>query len=240
MRAQPAGPPAAEVLLLTSFEPFGGDVHNPSQALVQTLDGAVIGGLRVGGVVLPCAFGAAPAVLQAALARWQPRLVLALGQAGGRTELSLERVAINLVDARIADNTGQQPIDVPVVEGGPAAYFSTLPIKPMVQALRAAGLPAGVSHTAGTFVCNQVFYVLQHLLAGAVPAGFMHVPFLPEQAALRAGATAPGSALPASLAFDDMLRGLRVALGAALSGLAVAGPGALGAPQPPSSEGQLD
>ena len=240
MRPQPAELAEAGVLLLTGFEPFGGDVHNPSQALVQAMDGAVVGGLRVVGVVLPCAFGAAPAVLQAALARWQPRLVLALGQAGGRAELSLERVAINLVDARIADNAGQQPIDVPVVDGGPAAYFSTLPIKPMVQALRAAGLPAGVSHTAGTFVCNQVFYVLQHLLAGAVPAGFMHVPFLPEQAALRSGATAPGGALPASVAFDDMLRGLRVALGAALTGLTAAGPGALPAPQPPSSEGQLD
>jgi pyroglutamyl-peptidase len=119
--------------------------------------------------------------------------------------LSIERVAINLNDARIPDNLGEQPIDTPVVPGGPAAYFSTLPIKAMVRALREAGIPASVSQTAGTFVCNQVFYNLQHLLAGsAVRSGFIHVPALPEQAAR----AAPGQP---SMALAVQVDGLRIA-----------------------------
>ena len=260
MRQPPPRRGAGGVLLLTGFEPFGGDVRNPSLELVQALDGTLIKGCQVVSVVLPCAFGAAPAALAAAISRWQPLLVMAVGQAGGRAELSLERVAINLIDARIADNAGQQPIDEPVVAGGPAAYFSTLPIKAMVQAVREAGVPAGVSHSAGTFVCNQVFYVLQHQLARQdgpadlpatrVPSGFMHVPFLPEQAALRPGgpqaAARPSgpqgaAALPPSLAFNDMLRGLQAALAAAVQGLsAQGGPADLGLALAPRSEGTLD
>ena len=113
-------------------------------------------------------------------------MVLCVGQAGGRAAIGLERVAINVNDARIADNAGQQPVDEPVVAGGPNAYFSTLPLKACVQALKAAGLPAEVSNTAGTFVCNHVFYSLMHALAQhtgrpAVPAGFVHLPWMPEQ-----------------------------------------------------------
>ena len=179
-------------VLLTGFEPFGGQSLNPSWEVARALHGQAIAGAQVSAVQLPCVFAKALPALQQALAQHRPDLVLALGQAEGRSDLSLERVAINLMDARIPDNAGEQPIDVPVVAGGPAAYFSTLPIKAMVAGLRQAGFPASVSATAGTFVCNQVFYGLQHLLAGQdVRSGFMHLPLLPEQAALWPGPTLP-------------------------------------------------
>ena len=198
-------------ILVTGFEPFGGEVVNPSAQVAQALHGRRIGGAAVVGIQLPCAFGEAIAVLRDALATHRPQLVLALGQAGGRCELSLERVAINLDDARIADNRGAQPIDEPVQAGGPAAYFSTLPIKTIVAALRQAGYPASVSHSAGTFVCNHVFYGLQHLLAGenSVRSGFMHLPYLPEQAVGHAGAPC--------LALATMIDGVAAALAAALA-----------------------
>jgi len=149
--------------------------------------------------------------LDAALAGSSPRLVLALGQAGGRVDLSLERVAINVDDARIADNAGAQPVDEAVQPGGPAAYFSTLPIKAMVAAVRAAGLPASVSQSDGSFVCNHVFYGLMHRLQSrpAVRGGFMHLPLLPEQAARLGGM--------ASLPLATMVEGVRLALEAALA-----------------------
>ena len=197
-------------ILVTGFEPFGGEVLNPSAQVAQALHGRRIGGAAVIGMVLPCAFGEAIATLREALATHRPQLVLALGQAGGRCDLSLERVAINLDDARIADNCGAQPIDEAVVVGGPAAFFTTLPVKAMAAALRLAGYPASVSHSAGTFVCNHVFYGLQHLLADApsVRSGFMHLPYLPEQAAHHAGAP--------SLALATMIDGVAAALAAAL------------------------
>jgi pyroglutamyl-peptidase len=133
--------------------------------------------------------------------------VLCLGQAGGRSVLSVERVAINLVDARIPDNRGAQPVDAPVVPGGPAAYFATLPVKALHRAAQQACLPCEVSQTAGTFVCNAVFYGLMHQIAtGAVPGargGFVHVPWLPEQ-------RAPGMLL------RDMVRGVHAMLWAAV------------------------
>lgn len=196
-------------LLLTGFEPFDGEPVNASWQVAQAVHGRRIGGARVVAVRLPCAFGAALTHLHAALAKHQPQLVLALGQAGGRSELSLERVAINLDDARIADNAGQQPIDEAVVPGAAAAYFSTLPIKAIVAALRAAGVPAAVSASAGSYVCNHVFFGLQHALAGSrVRSGFMHLPLLPEQAA-----RAPGQP---SLALATMVEGVSLALAVAL------------------------
>lgn len=204
--------PCSGHLLLTGFEPFGGEALNPSQALLQVLDGETIGGLRVVTAVLPCAFGQAPQVVVEAIERHAPVLVLAIGQAGGRSELSFERVAINLIDARMPDNQGAQPVDLPVLPGAPAACFSTLPVKVMAAAARAAGVPAGVSHSAGTFVCNQVFYLLQHRLAKqAVPAGFLHVPWLPGQTLSRPG-------MP-SMALETMARGVRAALVSAVDGL---------------------
>jgi pyroglutamyl-peptidase len=201
-------------VLLTGFEPFGGEAVNPSAQIAQALHGQVLqaGGTqaRVEAVVLPCVFGAALQALEAALQQHRPQLVLALGQAAGRCELTPERVAINVDDARIADNAGAQPVDRPVVPGGPAAYFSTLPIKAMVAALRAAGVPASVSQTAGTFVCNHVFYGLMHALREhpGVRGGFMHVPLLPEQAARTSGQPS----LPLALQTEGVRLALQTAL----------------------------
>ncbi len=182
-------------ILVTGFEPFGGQSLNPSWEVARALHGATLDGsqdAQIAAVQLPCVFERALPALQFALARHCPDIVLALGQAEGRCDFSVERVAINVMDARIPDNAGDQPIDVPVIADGPAAYFSTLPIKSLVSGLRASGFPASVSQTGGTFVCNQVFYALQHALAGqGVHSGFVHLPLLPEQAA-----NWPGPSLP--------------------------------------------
>ena len=192
-------------LLLTGFAPFGGETLNPSWEAVRRLDGERLGDLPVVAAQLPTEFGAALRVLDELLARHRPTLVVAVGQAGGRAELSLERIAINVDDARIPDNAGCQPIDEPVVAGGPAAYFSTLPIKAMTRVLRDAGIPAAVSQTAGTFVCNHVFYGLQHRLQGSgVRSGFIHIPYLPAQATAQPGAP--------SMALETLIAGLRLAL----------------------------
>ena len=173
-----------KTILLTGFEPFAGEKRNPSQEIARALHGRTIAGRKVVGAVLPCVFGASSAALKRLLREHRPELVVCVGQAGGRAEITPERVAINLDDARIPDNAGGQPIDRPVVRGGPAAYWSTLPIKAIVAALRAKRMPAAVSQTAGTFVCNHVFYALMHALRSQrrVRGGFVHVPFLPEQA----------------------------------------------------------
>lgn len=173
------------VALLLGFEPFGGDDINPSQRIVESLDGEHVAGHSVVARTLPTAFGRAADALSEFVDELSPSLVLALGQAGGRAGMSIERVAINVIDARIADNAGDQPIDLPVIDGAPNAYFSTLPIKTMLRALHDARIPASISNTAGTFVCNQVFYALAHLIATRHPmlrGGFIHVPYLPEQA----------------------------------------------------------
>ncbi len=182
-------------ILLTGFEPFGGESVNPSWEIARALDGWDCEGRTVRAVRLPCAFGDALRTLDEALAAHRPELVVGLGQAGGRSEISIERVAINVDDARIADNFGRQPVDMAVVAGGPAAYFSTLPIKAIARDVRDAGIAAAVSNSAGTFVCNHAFYALMHRLA-TVPAlahargGFVHVPYTPEQVAGRPGTPA--------------------------------------------------
>ena len=130
------------MVLVTGFEPFDGAEINPSQEVARNLNGTVIAGHTVVGALLPCVFGAAIPELQRLLRGHRPALVICVGQAGGRAAITPERVAINIDDARIPDNAGAQPVDRPVVRGGPAAYFSTLPVKAIVAALRAAGLPA--------------------------------------------------------------------------------------------------
>jgi pyroglutamyl-peptidase len=166
--------------------------------------------VRVVAVELPCVFHQALSTLDEVLARTRPVLAVALGLAAGREGLSIERVAINVDDARIADNAGAQPVDEPIVAEGPAAWFSTLPIKAIAAALHAAGVPASVSQTAGTFVCNHVFYGLQQRLAGTgVRSGFIHVPLLPEQAERY-----PGKPV---LALAEQVRGVRLALQVALT-----------------------
>lgn len=174
----------APAILLTGFEPFGGEAFNPSAEIARHLHGAVIRGHRVHAALLPCVFGAATRELRAQLRRIDPVLVVCLGLAAGRTEVTPERVAINVDDARIEDNAGRQPVDRPIVGGGPAAYWSTLPIKAIVAELRAREIPAAVSQTAGTFVCNHVFYALMHELRRkrSVRGGFIHVPYAQERA----------------------------------------------------------
>ncbi len=178
------------IVLLTGFEAFGGEASNPSLEIVRRLDGERIAGHRVAGAILPVAFAEAPAVLEAAIDAHAPSLVVALGQAGGRDGITLERVAVNLVDARIADNLGDQPVDVEVVVGGPPAYFTTLPVKAMLARLQALGITSSLSLTAGSYVCNQVAYALAHRLArdgGDVRGGFIHVPWSSEQAICHPG-----------------------------------------------------
>jgi len=172
-------------VLLTGFAPFGGEPVNPSWQAVRALDGTIVAGHRIVAAELPTEFGASLPALRRALRATAPRVAIAVGLAGGRDGISLERVAINLIDARIPDNAGSQPIDEPVRRGGPAAFFSTLPIKASLLALREAGIPAHVSQTAGTYVCNQVFYALMHALKTHhnTRAGFVHIPWSPEQAA---------------------------------------------------------
>ncbi|MFT7773214.1 pyroglutamyl-peptidase I [Roseateles sp.] len=212
---------AAMNILLTGFEPFGGDAINPSWEVARSLQGQVIGGATVHARCLPTSFGGAPAALEAALAIFKPELVIALGQASGRTEISIERVAVNLIDARIPDNAGERPQDVPVRADAPLAYFSTLPVKAIRNGLRAAGHPAGLSLTAGAFVCNQVFFELQHRLAGCgARSGFIHVPALPEQAARAQPSVA-------SMGLAAQIDAIRLAIAIALDGdemLASAGP----------------
>lgn len=170
--------PVTRTVLLTGFEPFGGGATNPSQEIARALAGREIAGRRVVGAVLPCVFGEANHALRRLLREHQPELVICIGLAAGRSEITPERVAINVDDARMPDNAGRQPVDQPIVAGGPAAYWSTLPIKAIVAALRARGIAASVSQTAGTFVCNHVFYGLMHALRRrpGVRGGFVHVP----------------------------------------------------------------
>lgn len=197
-------------ILLTGFEPFGGEQTNPSWLAAQQLDGYQLDDeVQIVSRQLSCEFEQSQLELKTAIAELKPVLVLAIGQAGGRTELCFEKVAINFIDARIADNAGQQPIDKTVVTEGPAAYFTTLPVKAMVNSLKQDGIPAAVSYTAGTYVCNTVFYALMHQLRDnpKVRAGFLHIPYAPEQAIGKAVASMP---------VDMVVRALKLCLPVAL------------------------
>jgi len=200
-------------ILVTGFEPFGGETINPSWDVAQALHGQQRGGAQITAVQLPCVFAESLPVLRAAIRRHQPQVVLSLGLAGSRSAISLERVAVNLCDARIPDNAGAQPPGTPVVAGGPAAYFTRLPVKALVQRLQAAGLPAELSLSAGSFVCNQVMYGLLHALRRqpGVLAGFIHLPPLPEQAAAH-----PGSR---PLALAAQVQGLALVVDALVMGV---------------------
>ncbi len=198
-------------VLLTGFEPFGGDDLNPSWEVACALDGLSLDGASVTALRLPCVFGRARDVLWQALDPLGFDLLLSLGLAANRAEPTLERVAINVDDARIPDNEGVQPVDEPVLPDAPAAYFTSLPIKRMVATLHGAGLPASVSQTAGTFVCNHVFYAGAHWRATRQPAlrvGFMHLPLLHAQALRHPGMT--------GMALDTQVLAVRLALGAAI------------------------
>lgn len=171
-----------KTVLLTGFEPFNGAAINPAWEAVRALDGWQGDGFQVHARQLPCVFGLSTRLLLDAIEECKPDVVIAVGQAGGRADITVERIAVNIDDAPIPDNDGWQPRDATIVSAGPAAYFATVPIKAMVQAIRARGVTASVSQTAGTFVCNHVFYGLMHFTHELpLRAGFIHVPFLPEQ-----------------------------------------------------------
>jgi pyroglutamyl-peptidase len=212
---QPAKP--GGVVLVTGFDAFCGEKVNPSWQVCERLP-AAIAGLRVEKCRVPCEFRRAIEVVTAAIERFGPSLVICLGQAGGRAHLSIERVAINVDDARVEDNAGARPIDEPIDAHGPPAYFSTLPIKAMAQAMRAAGVPAEVSNSAGTYVCNHVMYGVLHYLAtrslsspgaGRPRAGFIHVPYSEEQVIEKPAI--------AAMALATMAKGVEAAIEAAAS-----------------------
>lgn len=166
-------------ILVTGFDPFGGDAINPAFQAVKLLP-ENIAGAEVAVAEIPTVFGKCGDVLRRLIKERRPDAVLCVGQAGGRSVISVEKVAVNLMEARIPDNEKMQPSDEPVVPGGPAAYFSGLPVKAMVRAVREQGIPAGISYTAGTFVCNDVMYRLLHMAAtefAGLRGGFVHVPF---------------------------------------------------------------
>ena len=173
---------ARKKLLITGFDPFGGETVNPSWEAVRLLP-EEIGTFRLTKLQIPTVFGRAAETVLAAAEKLQPDVILCIGQAGGRSGVTPEVVAINLREARIPDNAGNQPSAVPVVKDAPAAYFSTAPVRAMVQAINDEGIPAALSYSAGTFVCNDVLYsLLRHYHGTATKVGFVHVPFLPEQA----------------------------------------------------------
>lgn len=194
-------------LLLTAFDPFGGEPINPALEAVKLVP-ETIGTTQVVKLEVPTVFGKSIQTVAAAIKREQPDAVLCIGQAGGRYDLTPERVAINMDDARIKDNEGNQPIDQPIFSDGAPAYFTTLPIKAMVQKIRQAGIPSSVSNTAGTFVCNHLMYGVLYTLSKNYPGvrgGFMHVPFIPSQTV---GRPAPAP----SMNMHDIAKGITAAI----------------------------
>lgn len=189
-------------LLITGFDPFDGQTVNPSWEAVKLLDD-VIGPWQLTRLQLPTVFGKAADLLLDAAHALQPDAILCLGQAGGRKGITPEVIGINLREARIPDNQGNQPQNQPVAADGPAAYFSTLPVRAMVAAMEAGNVPCSLSYSVGTFVCNDVLYSALHRFHGtSILAGFIHVPFLPEQA--KDGAP--------SMTLEDIVRGLTLAI----------------------------
>ena len=188
-----------KTLLITGFDPFGGQSVNPAWEAVRHLPGT-IGEYRLCKLKIPTVFCLAAQTVLEKAEEIHPDVILSIGQAGGRSAVTPERIGINLRDARIPDNQGNQPIDSPICPGGPDGVFSTVPVRAMVQAITDAGLPAAVSNTAGTFVCNDVLYTLLHRYAAtAVRVGFIHVPYLPEQGT-------------PSLPLEDTIRALEAAV----------------------------
>ncbi len=182
---------SSKTLLLTGFEPFGDDPGflslNPSASIVQILHGQQISDWRVAGHVLPCEYGRSARVLKTLMREYEPQAIVCLGQAGGRSAISIERIAVNWDESELADNASVQRSGQPIFKTAPAAYFSTLPIHTMRDALLSRGIPAEISSSAGHFVCNHIFFSLMHLLrqrmgSKRIRAGFVHVPYLPEQA----------------------------------------------------------
>lgn len=170
-------------ILVSGFDPFGGEKINPAIESVKLLPDTIKGN-EIIKIEIPTVIGKSVDKLKEKIAEVKPDVVISVGQAGGREDITVERVAINVDDCRIKDNEGNQPIDEKIAEDGPDAYLLTLPIKAMVENIKSANIPASVSNTAGTFICNHVAYGMAHLRATEYPkmrTGFIHIPFLPEQ-----------------------------------------------------------
>lgn len=198
-------------ILLAGFDPFGEEKINPATEAIKNINGEVIENHVISTLEVSTIFDECIHQLEEAINKINPDLVICIGQAGGRPHIDLERIAINVNDARIPDNNGKQPIDTPVIPAAPAAYWSTLPIKAIVESLKDNGIPASISQTAGTFVCNHIFYGLMHELYtkhSSIRGGFIHVPFLPEQTVSKPGQP--------SLSLDIIVRGLRIVIATAI------------------------
>ncbi|MFC9601754.1 pyroglutamyl-peptidase I [Peribacillus butanolivorans] len=192
-------------VLLTGFEPFGGERVNPSWEAVKQLHGEVIDDVTLVAEQIPTVFGKSVAVMEQLIQQHNPDIVICVGQAGGRLHITPERVAINMDDARIPDNQGNQPIDEPIADKGPVAYWSTIPIKRIVENMKESNIPASISHTAGTFVCNHIFYGLMDYItrtSSSIRGGFIHIPFIPEQTINK---EAP------SLSLETIVKGIKIA-----------------------------
>ncbi len=195
-------------ILVTAFDPFGGDSINPAQEAVRMLRDT-ISGAEIVKLDVPVVFGKSVAVVYEAMKKEKPDVTLCIGQAGGRFCITPERVAINIDDGRIPDNEGNQPVDQPIFEDGDAAYFATIPIKAMVDKIKSVGIPAAVSNTAGTYVCNHLMYGVLYHIAKEFPGmkgGFVHVPFLHEQVLERRDVP--------SFSKEDIVKGLEAAIAA--------------------------
>lgn len=191
-------------ILLTAFDAFGGETLNAAGLAVEKVKCNLA---EIRKLTIPTVFHQSVEILKEAVFSERPDVVLCMGQAGGRSEITPERVAINCMDAKIADNAGNRPVDEPIRTDGPAAYFSTLPIRSMVEEMKKAGIPANISNTAGTFVCNRLMYGLLDLISTEslpICGGFMHVPLIPEQ----------GHANLPSLPLDEIVHGIELSLSA--------------------------
>lgn len=199
-------------VLVTGFDPFGEETINPALEAIKLLQNRTLKNVEIVTKEVPTVFYKSIKTLENYIEEVKPNIIICIGQAGGRSEITVERVAININDARIPDNENNQPIDTPIVAGGPVAYFSTIPIKSIVQDIKKAGIPASVSQTAGTFVCNHLFYGLAHLISTKytnIIGGFIHIPYLPEQAVQH-----PGNP---SMGIDAVVNALEIAINTSVS-----------------------
>jgi pyroglutamyl-peptidase len=193
-------------ILVTGFDPFGGEPVNPAIESVKRLPDE-IAGAQIIKLEIPTVIYKSLEKIDAKIAECDPDVILSIGQAGGRPDITVERVGINCNDCRIPDNEGNQPIDEPIYADGPDAYFSKLPIKAMVKAVNAAGIPASVSDTAGTFICNHVMYGVRYICEHKYPgkrSGFVHIPYMTSQAVGKRGVP--------SMSLDDIVKGLTAAI----------------------------
>ncbi len=194
-------------ILVTGFDPFDKDTINPAYEAVKKLPDTILEA-KIIKLEIPTSFKRSTQVIEKAIEEHNPDVILSIGQAGGRNEIDIEKVAINLLEARIEDNDGYQPLDTPIREDGKTAYFTNLPIKGMVSHIKENKIPATISYTAGTFVCNSVMYNVLYLIDKKYPnikGGFIHVPFLPEQVACK-------NPIPSSMSLDVITRAIELSI----------------------------